>query len=84
VSPDAVHTTAAAEAAAARWLARRESGMSESDAAAFTRWLGADPIHAEQWRRAEALWTALGDALADRPVSAPRAESGRLISGRAP
>jgi len=33
--------------------------MNEAERVAFASWLAADPIHAAQWLRAEALWTEL-------------------------
>ena len=59
MNTDAAHRTAAAEAAAARWMACRDRGMSEAEHVAFATWLDADPIHAAQWRRAEAIWAEL-------------------------
>lgn len=59
MNTDAAHKTAAAEAAAARWMACRDRGMSEAEHVAFATWHDADPIHAEQWRRAEAIWAEL-------------------------
>lgn len=59
MKPDAAHKTAAAEAAAARWMACHDRGMSDAERAAFACWLSADPLHAQQWRRTEALWAQL-------------------------
>jgi transmembrane sensor len=47
-----------ADAAAAKWLARRDRGLTAAEKAAFAEWL-ASPAHAEAFRRAEAFWEAL-------------------------
>lgn len=45
---------------AARWLARLNGSPSGSDRAAFERWYGADPAHAEAFERMKALHGASG------------------------
>lgn len=45
--------------------------MSDAEKAAFANWLKADPLHAEQWKRTEALWADLG-RLEPGPVVARR------------
>jgi len=49
--------SAAIEAAAAEWLARRDSGRwSEQDAAALQEWLLADTAHRVAFLRLQAAW----------------------------
>ncbi|PAW65083.1 MAG: hypothetical protein B9S34_11550 [Opitutia bacterium Tous-C1TDCM] len=45
---------------AAAWLARRDAGFTPADAAAFDRWLAADPRHAAAVRELENAWALLG------------------------
>ena len=45
---------------ALEWLVRlRDDKVSAEDRAAFQAWLKQDPVHADVWRRAEALWERL-------------------------
>lgn len=72
MKPDTAHTTAAAEAAAARWMACHDRGLSDAERAAFARWLAADPIHAKQWHRTETLWAELARLHPETSVRAAR------------
>jgi transmembrane sensor len=70
----------AMEAQAARWLARRDAGISAAEEAEFAAWCRADPRHAEAVENVTWAWTAL-----DRPISLGyedqvRAELARLAS----
>ncbi|PAW66257.1 MAG: hypothetical protein B9S34_08590 [Opitutia bacterium Tous-C1TDCM] len=56
---NAATSRSAADAAAARWIARRDAGLSAADAAEFARWRDADPRHAAALARFEAVWSAL-------------------------
>ncbi len=47
------------EDAAADWLARRETGFTVEEQAAFSRWLLADPRHAEAVQQLESAWRFL-------------------------
>lgn len=47
------------QAAAARWLARRDAGFSPAERAAFELWLQESPAHAAAWRELDAPWRRL-------------------------
>ena len=47
------------ETAAADWVVRRDSGLSEAERVEFARWQGADPRHAEAIARHEQAWSLL-------------------------
>jgi len=47
------------EEVAADWLARREAGLSVDEQAEFSRWLLADPRHADAVQRIESTWRLL-------------------------
>ena len=57
-----------AEAMAARWIARRDRGLSPSEQAAFQQWLDEDPRHVAAMRRPEINWDALGQLARRFPV----------------
>ncbi|MGJ4802904.1 FecR family protein [Luteimonas sp. SDU82] len=67
------------ERAASEWLARRESGWSEADQAAFRSWRDASTAHRVAWIRIEAGWQraarlkALGAGLPTGEVPRPGA-----------
>lgn len=44
------------DAAAARWLARRDAGLTPAEQAEFVVWLAADPTHEAAWRRVNSTW----------------------------
>jgi transmembrane sensor len=74
----------ATDALAARWIARRDAGLSETEAAEFARWRDADPRHAAALARFETAWSALarpretgGTAGLARELAAVRARSRR-------
>jgi transmembrane sensor len=48
--------------AAAQWIARSDAGLTDAEAAEFSRWREADPRHAAALSRYEMLWCSL-----DRP-----------------
>jgi transmembrane sensor len=45
---------------AARWIARRDAGLTPAESAAFTAWRDADPRHAAALQRFDATWASLG------------------------
>ena len=45
------------ETQAARWLAKRDTGFSAADEAAFVEWCKADPSHEQAVAEIEAVWT---------------------------
>jgi transmembrane sensor len=47
------------DAIAARWIARRDAGLSPAEAAAFAAWREADPRHAAALQRFDATWASL-------------------------
>ena len=47
------------EAIAARWIARRDRGLSESEQGAYEQWLREDPRHESAMVRPEKNWSAL-------------------------
>jgi transmembrane sensor len=55
--------------AAARWIARRDAGWSETERAEFERWRSADPRHAEALAQYDHAWN-----LFDRPRKTGHAE----------
>lgn len=57
--PPAAGPAPGVEDTAADWLARREAGLGVAEQAEFSRWLLADPRHAEAVRRLEADWRFL-------------------------
>ncbi len=50
------HEADAISQAAARWLARRDRGLSEAEKAELERWKAADPRHASELARMELTW----------------------------
>ena len=64
-------STSDIEAAASAWIARRDAGMTEAEAAAFNRW-AADPRHAAAFARHEHTWKIF-----DRPTNAGQ---GRVLA----
>lgn len=46
------------ETVAARWLARRDAGLTEAEAREFEAWLAAAPEHAAAWAELESAWLA--------------------------
>ncbi|MBS0632723.1 MAG: FecR domain-containing protein [Verrucomicrobia bacterium] len=46
------------DAAAARWLARRDAGLTPAEQAEFVAWLAADPAHEAAWHAVDAAWRA--------------------------
>jgi transmembrane sensor len=57
------------EAMAARWIARRDRGLSESEQAAFQQWLDEDPRHSAAMRRPEKNWQTLDQLARHFPVA---------------
>lgn len=53
-------TLEAIDAAAARWVARRDAGLSETEQAQFDLWCAENPLHTEAMERFEGLWSSLG------------------------
>jgi transmembrane sensor len=53
-------TLEAIDAAAARWVARRDAGLSEAEQGQFAQWCAESPLHAEAIARFEGLWSSLG------------------------
>ncbi|MBW7896296.1 MAG: FecR domain-containing protein [Opitutaceae bacterium] len=47
---------------AARWLARRDAGLSAAEAEEFAQWLAAAPAHREAWAELESMWTGIDRA----------------------
>lgn len=50
---------------AARWLARRDAGLTPAEQAEFVAWLAADPAHEAAWQAIDSAW---------RAFDAPRAQ----------
>lgn len=48
------------EAEAARWLARRDAGLSPDQETEFDRWKASDPRHAAAMAEFESMWTEIG------------------------
>lgn len=48
------------QAAAARWLARRDAGLTAHEETEFARWQARDPRHAAAMAEFEAMWTDIG------------------------
>ncbi len=57
----------AIEATAAAWLAQRDDGFSDDQAAEFARWRGSDARHEAAVARLDATWTALRQLRDFRP-----------------
>jgi transmembrane sensor len=53
-------TLEAIDAAASRWVARRDAGLNESEQAQFAHWCAENPLHMEAIKRFEGLWSSLG------------------------
>lgn len=53
------------EAIAARWIARRDRGLTAAEEAVYRKWLGENPRHAAAMARPEKNWSAL-DRLAEQ------------------
>ena len=53
-------TLEAIDAAAARWVARRDAGLSETEQAQFDLWCAENPLHTEAMERFEGPWSSLG------------------------
>lgn len=64
---EGIHPTVRDEAA--RWLARRDSGLSPAEAREFETWLAGDPARRVAIRRCEIVWSQL-----DRPLETDRAD----------
>ena len=60
----------AAEAAATDWLVASDRGWTEAERRDFKRWLEADPLHAEAWTVAQAMWSRLDRLDELSPVAA--------------
>lgn len=62
------------DAVAARWLARRDAGLTPAEQAEFVAWLAADPAHEAAWHAVDSAWRAfdapLDHGLADGMVLA--------------
>ncbi|MDO8544395.1 MAG: FecR domain-containing protein [Opitutaceae bacterium] len=65
-------------AVAARWVVRRDRGLSETEEAEFARWLRADPRHAEAFDYFSASWNVFEGCPA--PATYPQANDIRRIS----
>ena len=57
------------EAIAARWIARRDRGLTQSEQVAFQQWLDEDPRHVAAMRRPELNWDALGQLARHFPLA---------------
>lgn len=68
--------------AAATWLAQRDAGFSAAQAAAFERWLNADPRHAAAFRQAEATQRLLARLPESPSAQALLAEVDALVASR--
>jgi transmembrane sensor len=44
------------------WLTRLRGSPTSAELTAFEQWLAASPAHRAAWRRAESLWSSIGDA----------------------
>ena len=66
------------EATAAVWLSLRDRGMSESETAAFMRWLQQDARHAEAFNALDLVWREFNRAAALRPAAAGEPEAALL------
>ena len=56
------------EATAARWIARRDRGLTEAEQATYLKWLREDPRHEAAMVRPEKNWSALRQLAAHFPV----------------
>lgn len=52
--------TGRTDAEAARWVARRDAGLSAAEVAEMAAWLAADPSHAASLERYERIWRVMG------------------------
>lgn len=52
-------------AAAARWLARRDAGLTATEELEFEQWLAAAPANREAWAELESMWTGIDRARDD-------------------
>lgn len=62
------------EAAAARWLARRDAGLTPDEAVEFARWRAEDPRHAAAMAEFDTMWTEIGRPRRTGAAGAVRAE----------
>lgn len=72
--------TESIEARAAAWIAQRDDGLSETEAAEFARWRSADPRHEAAVARLEATWAALGGLRDFRPEAVRHPDRDLLVS----
>ncbi|HRE82374.1 MAG TPA: DUF4880 domain-containing protein, partial [Opitutaceae bacterium] len=47
------------ESAAAQWIAKRDAGLSSSDASALRQWLAEDPRHQRAFDQCANAWSVL-------------------------
>ncbi len=59
------------EAAALRWFARCQQGLSAEEETAFQDWLVADPRHAALFNELDGTWSLLGKMAESTPLIAP-------------
>ena len=55
--PDASSDDASLRETAARWIVRRDRGLSAGESIEYELWLAADPRHAEAIQRAGGAWS---------------------------
>lgn len=72
----------AIEAMAARWIARRDRGLSEAEETAYRKWLAEDNRHAAAMRRPEKNWAALDQLVAKVPSRAALPDADLLAPRR--
>ncbi|MFO1448848.1 MAG: FecR domain-containing protein [Opitutaceae bacterium] len=75
-------TLDAIDAAAARWIARRDAGLSEAEQAEFARWCEESPLHLEAIARFEGLWATLGRPRRTGVAPVLQSELGHLVGQR--
>ena len=67
--------------AAARWLARRDRGLSSTESAELQRWIAADPRHATELARLDRAWREFDGASAVPELVAMARELDQATSG---
>lgn len=71
-------TSGKIDAAAARWIARRDLGLSTAEETELARWREQDPRHADALARFEATWLTLGRPRRAGAAAGLACELGRL------
>lgn len=75
-------TLEAIDATAARWIARRDAGLSDAEQAEFAHWYAESPLHAEAVARFEGLWSTLGRPRRTGVAPVLQGELGHLLRQR--